>query len=57
LAVAHAEMAEMPKFDYFLPSATPAEDLRRMQAILEVEEMRPARQPAFVRVGDRRRKG
>jgi guanylate kinase len=43
LAVAHAEMAERPKFDYFLPSATPAEDLRRMQAILEAEGMRPVR--------------
>jgi guanylate kinase len=45
LAIAHAEMAEMPKFDYFLPSATPAEDLRRLQAILEAERMRPGRRP------------
>jgi guanylate kinase len=44
LAVAHAEMAEIPKFDYFLPSARPADDLRRMQVILEAECMRPARQ-------------
>ena len=37
LAVAHAEMAEGPKFDHLLPSATPEEDLGRMRAILEAE--------------------
>jgi len=40
LAVAHAEMAEGSKFDYLLPSATPEEDLRRMQVILEAERRR-----------------
>jgi guanylate kinase len=46
LAVAHAEMAEVPKFDYFLPSARPTDDLRRLQVILEAEGMRPARRRA-----------
>ena len=54
LAVAHAEMAEGSKFDYLLLSTTPAEDLRRMRAILEAERMRPARRPAFGRAKRRR---
>ena len=37
LAVAHAEIAEGSKFDHLLPSATPAEDLRRMRVIVEAE--------------------
>jgi guanylate kinase len=46
LAVARAEVAEWAKFDYLLISSSVAEDLRRMQVILEAEKMRSARSPA-----------
>jgi guanylate kinase len=43
LAVARQEIAQWKNFDYLLISTSKAEDLRRMQAILETEKMRVAR--------------
>ncbi|MBI3852136.1 MAG: guanylate kinase [Verrucomicrobia bacterium] len=49
LGVARQEIAQWKNFDYLLISTTIAEDLRRMQAIVEAEKMRPARaQPPAV---------
>src|SRR5437016_2763037 len=43
LGVARQEIAQWKNFDYLLISSTISEDLRRMQAIIEAEKMRPAR--------------
>src|SRR5882762_5304250 len=43
LAVARQEVSQWRNFDYLLVSTTISEDLRRMQAIIEAEKMRPAR--------------
>lgn len=43
LAVARQEVAQWKHYDYLLISDTIAEDLRRMQAIIEAEKMRGAR--------------
>jgi guanylate kinase len=43
LAVARQEIAQWKNFDYLLISSTIGEDLRRMQAIVEAEKMRPSR--------------
>jgi guanylate kinase len=43
LGVARQEIAQWKNFDYLLISTTIAEDLRRMQAVLEAEKMRVAR--------------
>ncbi len=43
LSVARQEIAQWKNFDYLLISTTIAEDLRRMQAIVEAEKMRPTR--------------
>ena len=43
LSVARQEIAEWKHFDYLIISTTIAEDLRRMQAILEAEKMRQCR--------------
>ena len=49
LSVARQEIAQWKNFDYLLISTTIAEDLRRMQSIVEAEKMRPARaQPPAV---------
>jgi guanylate kinase len=46
LAVARQEAGQWKNFDYLLISTTKAEDLRRMQAIVETEKMRVARSVA-----------
>ena len=43
LSVARQEIAHWNRFDYLLISTTIAEDLRRMQTIVEAEKMRPGR--------------
>jgi guanylate kinase len=43
LSVARQEIAQWKHFDYLLISTTIAEDLRRMEAILEAEKMRQCR--------------
>ena len=43
LSVARREIAEWTKYDYLLISTTVPEDVRRMQAIIEVEKMRTSR--------------
>src|SRR5437016_1165645 len=43
LSVARQEIAQWRNFDYLLISTTIAEDLRRMQCILEAEKMRQCR--------------
>jgi guanylate kinase len=43
LSVARAEIAHWQNFQYLIASTTIAEDLRRMECILEAERMRPAR--------------
>jgi len=43
LGVARQEIAQWKNFDYLLISSTISEDLRRMQAIVEAEKMRPSR--------------
>ena len=43
LGVARQEIAQWKNFDYLLISSSISEDLRRMQAIIEAEKMRPAR--------------
>src|SRR2546425_6618430 len=43
LGVARQEIAQWKNFDYLLISSSISEDLRRMQAIVEAEKMRPAR--------------
>jgi len=43
LSVARQEIAQWRNFDYLLTSTTIAEDLRRMQSILEAERMRVLR--------------
>lgn len=43
LAVARQEVAQWKHFDYLLISTTMAEDLRRMQTIIESEKMRTVR--------------
>ena len=43
MGVARQEIAQWKNFDYLLISSTISEDLRRMQAIIEAEKMRPAR--------------
>jgi len=49
LSVARQEIAQWKNFDYLLISTTIAEDLRRMQSIVEAEKMRPTRaQPPAV---------
>jgi guanylate kinase len=46
LAVARQEIAQWKNFDYLIISATIAEDLRRMQAIVEAEKLRTNRSRA-----------
>jgi guanylate kinase len=46
LAVARQEAGQWKNFDYLLISTSKAEDLRRMQAIVETEKMRVARSVA-----------
>ncbi len=49
LSVARQEIAQWKNFDYLLISTSIAEDLRRMQSIVEAEKMRPTRaQPPVV---------
>jgi guanylate kinase len=43
LSVARQEIAQWKHFDYLLLSGSITEDLRRMQAIIEAEQMRTAR--------------
>lgn len=43
LAAAQREMAQWPEFDYVVVSASVAEDLRRLQVIVEAEKMRARR--------------
>jgi guanylate kinase len=43
LGVARQEISQWKNFDYLLVSTTIAEDLRRMQAIVEAEKMRAGR--------------
>ena len=43
LSVARQEIAQWKHFDYLIISSTIAEDLRRMQAILDSEKMRQTR--------------
>jgi guanylate kinase len=43
LSVARQEIAQWKHFDYLIVSASIAEDLRRMQAILDAEKMRQSR--------------
>jgi guanylate kinase len=43
LSVAKQEVAQWKNFDYLIISSTIAEDLRRMQAILDAEKMRQCR--------------
>jgi guanylate kinase len=43
LSVARQEIGQWKNFDYLIVSASIAEDLRRMQAILDAEKMRQAR--------------
>ena len=43
LSVAKQEIAQWKNFDYLVISTTIAEDLRRMQAVIEAEKMRVAR--------------
>jgi guanylate kinase len=48
LSVARQEIGQWKHFDYLLISTTIAEDLRRMEAIIEAEKMRQCRaQPVF----------
>jgi len=46
LGVARQEIAQWKNFDYLLISTSVAEDLRRMQAIVDAEKMRTARSEA-----------
>jgi guanylate kinase len=46
LGVARQEIAQWKNFDYLLLSSTIPEDLRRMLAIVEAEQMRTSRVPA-----------
>jgi guanylate kinase len=46
LSVARQEIAQWKYFDYLLPSASIAEDLRRMLAIVEAEKLRSVRAQA-----------
>jgi guanylate kinase len=46
LSLARQEIAQWKHFDYLLPSASIAEDLRRMLAIVEAEKMRSGRTQA-----------
>jgi guanylate kinase len=43
LSVARSEIAQWRRFQYLIVSTTTAEDLRRMECILEAERMRPSR--------------
>src|SRR5581483_10426799 len=43
LSVARQEISQWKNFDYLIISTTIAEDLRRMQSILEAEKMRVSR--------------
>ena len=43
LHAARQEIAEWKQFDYLILSTTIAEDLRRMQCIIQAEKMRPGR--------------
>jgi len=43
LSVAHQEIAQWKHFDYLIVSSAIAEDLRRMQAIMDAEKMRQGR--------------
>ena len=43
LSAARQELAEWKHFDYLIISTSIAEDLRRMECILEAEKMRPSR--------------
>ena len=43
LSVARQEIAQWKNFDYLIVSTSVGEDLRRMQAIIEAEKMRPTR--------------
>ncbi|MBM3876982.1 MAG: guanylate kinase [Verrucomicrobia bacterium] len=43
LAVAREEISQWRQFDYLILSTTIAEDLRRLQAVLEAEKMRESR--------------
>ena len=43
LSVARQEIGQWKNFDYLIVSSTIAEDLRRMQAVIEAEKMRQRR--------------
>ena len=45
LGVARHELAQARNFDYVIISSTVAEDLRRMEAVIDAEKMRQARVP------------
>jgi len=45
LGVARQELAQAKNFDYVIISSTVAEDLRRMEAVIDAEKMRQARVP------------
>jgi guanylate kinase len=47
LSVAREEIARWQSFDYLVVSTTIAEDMRRMQAILEAEKMKSSRSAAL----------
>jgi guanylate kinase len=48
LQAARAELAHWERFDYLLLSDTEAEDLRRLQAIVEAERLKPHRVAGWV---------
>jgi guanylate kinase len=43
LSVARQEIAQWPHFQYLIISATIAEDVRRMEAIIDAERLRQSR--------------
>ena len=45
LSVARQELAQAKHFDYVIISSTVAEDLRRMEAVIDAEKMKQARVP------------
>ena len=45
LGVARQELAQAKNFDYVIISSTVAEDLRRMEAVIDAEKMKQARVP------------
>ncbi len=54
LAAAEQEMAEAPRFDHQVRSGAPADDLRRLQAILQAARKRADRPGAGRRLSDER---